>query len=946
METKFVGRKEELDELIQYAVSRENIVYCLYSDSTVGGVGKTSIALKLKEELPENVTSLYIDFDNVKDRNIERVMDEIVNKLGSSELKKDYKDAVNSLALVNQNNVKKSLVAGKDRIFKEVCSKYTGRFLVILDTFERFVSSIFLEKLLDLVGSISKFGMVLVCGRLNNSFRERLYKKSPLYFEKKIDKLTTKEVHEYLSQKPSFQISDELKSKLEILTQKPLILDLALAWVGDSLAEDGMLKIPQKWPGKAILTKSQRELRNNLKGYQEEFEREIVSGVVELSSPIDYCIMYMSMIEFPFDQEAIRFVIASSFKLRDMEIQKLDNKLNDIFFVRGNYVLHEEMKFLIRKYVWPDKEKLIKGELYRDLSKFIKAQQQKTLNVPELFEWELQELILKFNMGLDQEAAGLSQKLIDKYVIPTINNPIRSPRQRGRSVYDIWRKEAEETINGKYLAIMVMLIEDVNEDELNRYATLGLKENPALQVNILNNLASKIRDNQPARAVDLYQKSLKIIESNQLGRKWDVLRYLGMCYRRMARFEDAHFALTKSIEESQSNNAVKDMASAMNVRAYVDMELGNMEEAIHYVRLALEYREDDSPSVDVAYSYMSLGELYLEQNRFDAARESLSKAQVIFENEEKEDRIPKSVELARIKILLAKVSRSNHRPIDADNYMKEAFDILESMQQIDKVCLSDAKNERGCEFRKRGRELSKRGVEILNQSREFLKNKEQRKAKQAKTDANKIFAQADEMFSNARILIDESIKLIRNASQITRLVDNLSDLALVYQYWYENSNYWKGAKKKNQQLIAEAHRAAKNAIYICRQHGELILYESRALETLGDIAYSEAMLRTAASDDPRKVKATRDRKFFRAFARYYLPACLLLANFYSVSMNRRSRVFDRVHKKIINKSISPRVVRATADYMSRRWKEESKDSIAPGFINIYSNIAETWNVGR
>ncbi len=54
--------------------------------------------------------------------------------------------------------------------------------------------------------------MVLVCGRLNNVFRGRLIKKSSLYYERKIDKLTEKEVNEYLSKKPSFQISDELNN--------------------------------------------------------------------------------------------------------------------------------------------------------------------------------------------------------------------------------------------------------------------------------------------------------------------------------------------------------------------------------------------------------------------------------------------------------------------------------------------------------------------------------------------------------------------------------------------------------------------------------------------------------------------------------------------------------------------------------------------------------------
>ena len=70
-----------------------------------------------------------------------------------------------------------------------------------------------------------------------------------------------------------------------------------------------------------------------------------------------------------------------------------------------------------------------------------------------------------------------------------------------------------------------------------------------------------------------------------------------------------------------------------------------------------------------------------------------------------------------------------------------------------------------------------------------------------------------------------------------------------------------------------------------------------------------------------------------------------MARYYETSLWRYQQVFDRVHRRLLNPEINDEEVRFIAGYMARRWREEGKDAIAPGFIKIYESIAQDWSVG-
>jgi hypothetical protein len=191
--------------------------------------------------------------------------------------------------------------------------------------------------------------------------------------------------------------------------------------------------------------------------------------------------------------------------------------------------------------------------------------------------------------------------------------------------------------------------------------------------------------------------------------------------------------------------------------------------------------------------------------------------------------------------------------------------------------------------------------------------------------ANEPYLEVNDVFEQAEKQFMESVQISREMGNYYRLADNLADLTLLYAYQFENLQRGRPDPIALRNQTIKMQGVAQNALTISRRYG-LSLAESRAMEALGDLYY-------------------REGKYLRAFAQYYLPALLPMARYYETSLWRYQQVFDRVHRRLLNPEINDEEVRFIAGYMARRWREEGKDAIAPGFIKIYESIAQDWSVG-
>jgi hypothetical protein len=929
----FIGRNQELEHLSQLLA--EHPVLCV-SLQGYGGVGKTKLVQTIQRSCGGNgqTIPIYIDFDDIHNRRIGTFEDRIVRIYGEEPrkqyhmLKQAYRFLENKGLFENNPDVMEDK---RNEVLQLVRPPAGKNLLLIFDTFERVEERLdksgFLDALFKwLRHDLAQYDVqtkgpkpaiqVIFSGRPYAVAADRadidarmkqLFGKEK--FEKlKIEPFSSREISDffatvdekvldgYLGNFLDFN-QPEVIQKLQMLTEgKPIFLGLVATLI---------VYQKEKWSGNMILGRSLQEICASQTRHRHEFQKSLLAGLQGLGSDVSYAILYMSIMkDFPADDPALWQKLLS---LSESNARTLMQNLSSLFFVRENFTLHDELIRLIRRHLWQDfapvrahvlpllvqaTEKRI-TILQDKIASQVKASRPGEHENEPVLLWDLTQW--KEELQADQFQA----LYYDLLTITRRSSPQEQVLRRFKELRDqaqdiTSRRRLQEIVEDKlywkYLSpefkaeIDILKNRILNEEGGQR--TLYKPDTASLstdgKIAALCTTAFSQMSEDPAKALTMYQRALELARAENItSRLAEVHNYLGMTCRRLLLFEQAIEHFKESIRLYKELNNSSEKAASENNLAYVYRLRGDYEIASHFAMRAFTTRQENNDQIGLAYSNQTLGELHRDKDELETARKYFTEAKRLFASRSMDQNV------AQVNIHLAKIARKQHFPSLVEELLNESIRIFERLN--DQNGLADAQNEYGCELRKRGHELSR---------------------------TQKEYSKAADTFRDAEKCYINSIELAKSINYWYRLTDSLSDLALLYRYWYENKDHDKA-------YLLKAQETAYQAVRLSRRH-HMTLPESRAMEALGDVYYAR-------------------EKYFKAFIQFYLPSCLLLADDQGHTVWRYRQIFDRVHRRMLNSRISETLIRHIAAYMAERWTAEGKAQVAPGFLSVLYNIAELGN---
>jgi tetratricopeptide (TPR) repeat protein len=915
----FIGRNRELEQLYQLISERPLLSVHLHG---YGGVGKTKLVQTILENYSASkyTVPVYIDFDDIHNRRIEIFEEAIARQHGEKtlqeyrELRKEYRYLQNSGWFERDPDLK---ARKREKILELLQPPQGKNLLLIFDTFERieerldrsdFLGALFKWLAEELAGFDEQTGTarhsvhVIFSGRSFHARAERAAVRARMeqlfgranFFPLEIEPFSGEEIREYFDSVNEHVLGGSLEKylkfnepriarKVEMLSEgKPIFLGLMATLI---------VYQKEHWGGNALLEQSFQELNNRKTHYRNEFQKSLLTGLQGLGSDVSYAIQYMSIMkDFPAGNPVLWQKLLS---LSESNARALLNNLCSLFFIRENYTLHDELIRLIRQHLWKKMEPLrtyilpLMVEATEELRKSLAGRDARptgtwdsTQHEEELQTYDFQVMYYKL-LGITRKTSPQQEALQRFKELRDRTADITSRRRLLEIVQD---KLYWSLLSPEFKAEIDILRNRILNDEGERDSLVAIS--PALSVDgriaALCAQAYSQRDENPSAARDTYLQALELAtQTNIPARLAEVHNYLGMTYRRLSQYDNAIEHFKESIRLYKELDKPANKAAAENNLAYVYRVKGEYDIGFHYAWRAFATRQELNDQIGLAYSSQTLGELYRDRDELEMAKKYFTDAKRYFASRSLDQ------DVARVNVDLANLARKQHLSPLVEELLNESIHVFEHLN--DRWGLADAHNEFGCELRERGRDLGKAG-----------KNRA----------AQQVYRQAEQ-----RLL--QSIEEAAATHNYYRLADSLSDLALLYMYCFENS----GDPSERRAYLIKAQDTAYLAVRKSRRY-QMLLPESRALEALGNIYYAQG-------------------KYFKAFAQFYLPACLLLAEYQGHGSWRYQQLFDRVQQQLINPAIPEKILTYTAAYMAGRWEAQGKARVAPGFFSILQNIAET-----
>lgn len=889
----FINRKSELRLIVSQIRERRPRYLQVVSGS--GGIGKTTLLKRVHKDFREepDYHIVYIDFDTPGSQTLSAVRQVFVAKF-SPETRHEYdvhceraqdeenKDSPSERKRnLIDNDIRKSFAKGLAEVQQD------AHWLFIIDTIERIQYTDLFGDFLDLLRLLNN-AFILIAGRNNEAIAAELrwaMDDAP----EQIGFLDLKPFEpehsiEYFDEVIGDQIDDLTKRKLHYLAQgKPILMGVASTWLLQRHPIDEASL--ESW--RRFLELPIEAIEKYGQEIQREFEYEILGPLRESNSTLNRAILYMALMVHPFDEAIARYLLG----IDEESARELISNLRRLLFVRDDMTLHDEMRRLVLNNVWAyidstgsRKKRFLNSLLGLAQERQDTAESERSLHEAEVLHYKLMlDIEDGYGMFIEKFDKLLEDRRIEqcRLMLMTIEGTQHRPNLSEAMLDRIGLRRAR-------------LHSRLGQEERVEQECRRLLEKPDipddLRMEALSLSAYMLRSSDPAEACRRYEEALRIEQAR--GDEQSVARlknYLGMTLRRLGEYERAADILIQSIQ-GLPQNAPKLRAAAMNNLAYVYrqwMKPSVQGEALRWAQTSHSLREHWGDKVGLAYSKQTLGEIYRDYNDLPKAKNYLEKASQLFAELDMEK------EVAQINLALANIARKEHEPQTVDALMEQIIPVFERYN--DQEYLSMAHNEYGCELRKRGRE----------------KSRTEGKAEEAW-----------EHFTHSEKEFIESLQV----AGPYRRADNLADMVLLYHYWLDSlARASSPAPIDPVELRRKAHDAYYEAIEIARLHN-LTLPECRALESLGDLYYAEG-------------------RYLKAFALYYLPACIVMAPYYSTDLHRSRVVFDRVRQQLLNPAIGDEEIVFIARYLARRWVEEGLHHMAPGFSSDFTWIGDNWSTG-
>lgn len=754
----FIGREKEIS-LFRKVLSCEVEEWILYLKG-MGGVGKTRLLQRFGEialtQIPGDVliTNQLVDFYWTTNQHELGIMKTISEQLHPS-LFHEFLNALHKyeelaqIGAINPDVVDEKEAQARNLFFETYSRLNTKRVLLFFDTAETGGSQVhnFLQETLLRLKQLHKGTIVVVAGRPNPNLS--LPENQTII--KEIKGFGEAEVSQYFQKHNINLDATTIQRITDLADGHPILVALTLDWIQYGYSVEELVSCAK-----------------------DDFKKLMVRRVQELRSDVDQVILAMAHFHRRFNENFLAHILQRS----QEESQQLIKDASSFSFIKyrpsqsgepGSCLLHDEMREMLNQFVWPNldpfrtyRQGWNRGitdyylELIEETERGHYYLEGKSLKLERLFyltdldrERAFDYAELLFGEARSQQDTAWMKAI--NYELENVRSKLDSPAPR-----EILWGAIVSHFEGNYQSAVDSLMRLVDNEQVN--PLLG----STIRSQIIESLtyASDLQE-----AIDLgrtwktwFQTQLTKHVSNQshhqhirfeLGK---LVNTIGLAYRYRSEFPKTISCYEEALEHfteagNSSQNRIE-IANTKNNLAYIYHKLGRDDEALSHGEGALRVRKKLGSPGPIGFSYNVLAMIYVDQLRQQEAVSYFDKALDAFH--EAESNRGRGLVYIGYGRALRQLGRHKER------YGLEEIDPDREEYQRAEQMLSEAVSI----FRRLGDESNL--SEALNEMGTLLRQQEK--------------------WEDAIACLQESRQLSEETGNIYRQVDNLVDLAIVYDY--------------------------------------------------------------------------------------------------------------------------------------------------------------------
>ncbi len=419
-------------------------------------------------------------------------------------------------------------------------------------------------------------------------------------------------------------------------------------------------------------------------------------------------------------------------------------------------------------------------------------------------------------------------------------------------------------------------------------------------------------DSEATLSVEQAAPELPSVSIAQRAHALQLLAYLetnlGLTYRRQGHWNKAieHYqrALDALSDLPTDTQKRRQMAAVHNNLAFIHRQRGDLHKAEIFCRLSLATREELGETGQMAFSYHTLGEIYMDMGRHTEARHYMLKSLASFRQ------VGDMRNAGMVFVDLSTLARWRGAPDLADYYYTQAINLFRAWEVPEGTI--DAANEHACELHRRG--LEQLEIEDTDLAMEF--------------------------YQQAEILLRESLQRLSGSDRHYRMAYTRSKLCEVLQ---SQAKLLDNAAER--ELLATEMLAMADQIEDYASRNNYALFSSNADIIRGQIAFQRAIgLRgQSAKDEP--ASAEQISRHLEVAFRHFANACAKLAEFYLSPSEKFRRSFDHVVEHLLHPFLTPGQVDMACSTIIYHFEREGKDRISAAFVENCRRIRQARGTG-
>ena len=651
---KFIGRENIIEAVENFSKLPEEAsrVCVLYG---VGGIGKTTILLKLREQFisrPDLLLSSIIDFSQLINRTKISIMNQI-SKISHLDFN-TYREALDEFhefeikGQVEQPGLRlHSYQRVEEAFLKNLKTINTNGFKGILffDTCEQIFHSSLMDFLLKIATENSEI-LLIMAGRppkINHNqkvedFFIRKFIEHGLnrrnYQILHLEGFKENETDEYFNQSADGKTIDpEMRKKIQLLTNgNPIKIALSIEWLRRGIDISDVTEYSF-----AELEEISKKHPTRYNEISENFEFDLVDKIRVLQSPVDDILLKMAHVQLRFNSELLNRLIQNNIKATIMGELK---SLPFIKFIPDEdfFVLHDEFARLLNDYIWQrrDSTGLSRKNLNIEVLKYYDEKIEELTKKYDVYPTYENDLELK-SYEIERIYYQLGVDFIGGFKdFDTIFEDVRTKRQEDLAdlaVQVIKRYPGQLTpladimLNSYYQGWVAVCRNDI--DSAIRMASKGKTDLEQL-------LQIKYKDK--SKVDELLREHIA-----------DVYNLLGFCQRRRGAWKEAIDNYEKTLNEFKKQlpkkgeidrnnpelrNLLLKISETLNNIANVRRFQGNLDEARHLCQISLVIRENWGNALLQGKSAYVLGMILWELGGTAEAMKYLHLARELFSKSE------------------------------------------------------------------------------------------------------------------------------------------------------------------------------------------------------------------------------------------------------------------------------------------------------------------------